>query len=295
MCPSGRGQVLIPWPNRLEDGSYEFDGRRHQLADRRPGGERRDPRPRPLGGVDRRPDVAPDRVVMEHRAPSAARATRSRSRSSIEYALSDAGLSVTTTATNVGTEPCPYGCGAHPYLTLGTRAVDSLVLRAPGGTVLSSDERGLPSGRSPVEGTEYDFRRPRPIGSTRLDNCFTDLERGDGRSRPRRARRPGERERARALGRQTATATCMLFTGDPAAGREPAQPGGRADDVPAERVPERRGAGPPGARRLVHELLGDLAPQRALSRRWSHPTSARSSSSSPRRPSRRSSRACIAG
>src|SRR6187551_3029296 len=30
MCRSGRGQVLIPWPNRLEDGSYEFDGRRHQ-------------------------------------------------------------------------------------------------------------------------------------------------------------------------------------------------------------------------------------------------------------------------
>jgi len=28
---SGRGQVLIPWPNRLEDGAYEFDGRRHQL------------------------------------------------------------------------------------------------------------------------------------------------------------------------------------------------------------------------------------------------------------------------
>jgi aldose 1-epimerase len=32
MCASGRGQVLIPWPNRLEDGCYEFDGRRHQLA-----------------------------------------------------------------------------------------------------------------------------------------------------------------------------------------------------------------------------------------------------------------------
>ena len=28
---SGRGQVLIPWPNRLEDGSYEFNGRRYQL------------------------------------------------------------------------------------------------------------------------------------------------------------------------------------------------------------------------------------------------------------------------
>jgi len=31
MSSSGRGQVLIPWPNRLQDGSYEFDARRHQL------------------------------------------------------------------------------------------------------------------------------------------------------------------------------------------------------------------------------------------------------------------------
>jgi aldose 1-epimerase len=31
MSSSGRGQVLIPWPNRLQDGSYDFDGRRHQL------------------------------------------------------------------------------------------------------------------------------------------------------------------------------------------------------------------------------------------------------------------------
>ena len=39
---------------------------------------------------------------------------------SIEYALSDLRLRVRTTATNVGTNPCPYGSGAHPYLTLGT-------------------------------------------------------------------------------------------------------------------------------------------------------------------------------
>ena len=31
MCSSGRGQVLIPWPNRLEDGTYELGGRRHRL------------------------------------------------------------------------------------------------------------------------------------------------------------------------------------------------------------------------------------------------------------------------
>ena len=31
MSSSGRGQALIPWPNRLQDGSYDFDGRHHQL------------------------------------------------------------------------------------------------------------------------------------------------------------------------------------------------------------------------------------------------------------------------
>ena len=31
MATAGRGQQLIPWPNRLQDGRYEFEGREHQL------------------------------------------------------------------------------------------------------------------------------------------------------------------------------------------------------------------------------------------------------------------------
>ena len=30
MATGGRGQMLIPWPNRIQDGSYELQGRRHQ-------------------------------------------------------------------------------------------------------------------------------------------------------------------------------------------------------------------------------------------------------------------------
>jgi galactose mutarotase-like enzyme len=37
MSSSGRGQVLIPWPNRLQDGNYDLDGRRHQLPLNEPG------------------------------------------------------------------------------------------------------------------------------------------------------------------------------------------------------------------------------------------------------------------
>ena len=98
-------------------------------------------------------------------------------RISIEYTLSDSGLQVRTTATNLGTATCPYGSGAHPYLTLGTATIDSLILRAPGRTVLRSDERGLPTGTEAVEHTEYDFRKPRQIASTTFDHAFTDLER----------------------------------------------------------------------------------------------------------------------
>src|SRR5215470_19759745 len=82
-----------------------------------------------------------------------------------------------TAVSNLGADPCPYGCGAHPYLTLGTEPIDNLMLRVPGRSVLQSDERGLPVATEIVEDTEYDFQQPRRIGSTRLDHAFTDLKR----------------------------------------------------------------------------------------------------------------------
>jgi aldose 1-epimerase len=177
MSSSGRGQTLIPWPNRLQDGNYEFDGRRHQLPLNEP------QRHNAIHGLVRWAAWTacarePHRVVMEHLLypqPGYPFALRL----SIEYTLSDSGLKVRTTATNVGTAPCPYGSGAHPYLTLGTATIDPLMLRVPARTVLRSDERGLPIDTEEVKDTAYDFRQPRPIGSTALDHAFTDLERDE--------------------------------------------------------------------------------------------------------------------
>jgi aldose 1-epimerase len=172
---SGRGQVLIPWPNRLEDGSYEFDGQRHQLDLNEPENGNA------IHGLVRwEPwtvaEREPHRVVMTHAlSPQPGYPFTLELR--IEYALAMDGLTVRTTATNVGESACPYGSGFHPYLTVGTETVDSVILHLPAGTVVGADERGLPLAAAPVEGTEYDFRRPRPIGSTRLDHAFTDLVR----------------------------------------------------------------------------------------------------------------------
>jgi aldose 1-epimerase len=184
LSPSGRGQVLVPWPNRIRDGSYEFDGRRHQLPLTEP------EHGNAIHGLVRwaswHPvERGPARVVMEHVVHPQPGYPFTLALG-IEYALDQAGLSVRTTATNTGTEPCPYGCGQHPYLRLGDGTVDTLELRAPGGRILIHDERDLPSGAEPVDGTEFDFRAGRRIGDTKLDNAFTQLERDeDGRARVR--------------------------------------------------------------------------------------------------------------
>ena len=211
ICPSGRGQVLIPWPNRLQDGRYEFDGRSHQLPLTEP------ERGNAIHGLVRESawtagEREPNRVVMEHLLepqPGYPFSIALR----LEYLLSDQGLSVSTTATNLGATACPYGAGAHPYLTLGTATVDPVLLRAPGRTVLHSDERGLPVGEESVEGTEYDFRRSRPIGETKLDHAFAAFER-DENGHVRVELRDPEGGTGLTLWMDKGYRYLMLFTGD---------------------------------------------------------------------------------
>jgi len=214
MSSSGRGQVLIPWPNRLQDGTYDFDGQRHQLPLNEP--ERHNAihglvRWAPWTIVEREPD----RVTMEHvlyPQPGYPFSLRIR----IEYGLSHGGLKVRTTATNIGSDACPYGSGAHPYLTLGTASINRLELRAPARTVLLSDERGLPIVAQAVEGTAYDFRKLRRIDSTVLDHAFTDLERDhDGLARVE-LRDPDNKTQV-SLWVDQSYSYLMLFSGDPLA------------------------------------------------------------------------------
>jgi aldose 1-epimerase len=177
MCPSARGQILVPWPNRIRDGRYEFAGRSEQLPLTEPG------YPHTLEVI-------------------------------VTYGLSADGLTVTTAATNLGARPCPYGAGAHPYLTVGTPSVDTVVLKGPGRTRLIPDERGIPTGSEAVDGTDYDFLQPQPIGAITLDTAYTDLQRdGDGRARVRLAAPDGSSTASVWLDEHYRY--LMLFTGDP--------------------------------------------------------------------------------
>lgn len=173
MAAGGRGQNLIPWPNRIEDGKYSFAGADLQLALTEPG------RHNASHGLVRWANWTAtanegDRVVMEltlHPQPGYPFTLGL----AVEYRLGAGGLSVSTTATNLGDRPCPYGAGAHPYLTVGTDLVDDAVLLVPAETRLEADDRGIPTGAVAVDATPYDFREARPIGDLVVDSAYTDL------------------------------------------------------------------------------------------------------------------------
>lgn len=182
MCTGGRGQTLLPWPNRLQDGTYEFDAQQFLLPLTEP------EKGNAIHGLVRWvnwtvAERADHRVVMAHSQrpqpgyPFALRVFN-------EYSLGDDGLTVTTTAHNVGDHACPYGTGAHPYITVGTERVDVATLHVPATQSLIADERQIPVGRRALTGTAEDFSRPRVIGPTALDTAFTALQRdGEGRAR----------------------------------------------------------------------------------------------------------------
>jgi aldose 1-epimerase len=180
---AGRGQVLAPWPNRLDGGRYEFDGRPGAAAIDEPeiGNA--------IHGLVRwlpwllafkSDDYVALRCVLHPQS-----AYPWRLELGLEYWLVRDGLEVVAWAMNASAEAAPFGIGFHPYLTVGI-PVDDVRLTIPASRRLTTDDRALPVGEEDVAGTEFDFTAARRVGATRLDTCFTALARGsDGRSRAR--------------------------------------------------------------------------------------------------------------
>ena len=181
--PAGAGELLAPWPNRVDGGRYVFGGAEHQLALTEPA------RANAIHGLTRwmawtlvRRDAG---AVLLRSAPHGQQGYPFCLEIEAEYRLDPGtGLRVTVMARNRGSHAAPYGTGSHPYLTVRTASVDGCELTLPAESWLPLDDRGIPSGPpEPVKGTEYDFRQPRAIGATRLDHALTGLSRGgDGRA-----------------------------------------------------------------------------------------------------------------
>jgi aldose 1-epimerase len=180
--PAGSGQLLCPWPNRVDHGRYSVGGAHYQLDLSEPANQNA------IHGLTRwsswatvrhtEQEVTLRHVLLGHQGYPFCLELEAG------YRLDGgSGLAVSITARNVGSAAAPYGTGSHPYLTTGAASVDECDLTLPAGLRLPNGDRGIPAGPAEeVAGTEFDFRTTRPVGGVQLDHAFTGLAR-DGRGR----------------------------------------------------------------------------------------------------------------
>lgn len=176
--PASHGAVLIPWPNRLRDGRYDWDGTTYQVPVTEPDrwtalhGLAAWERWAPVPGVAARPDsitLGLDLVPIK--------GYPFQLRSTLTYTLSVAGLHVHLATTNIGDRVAPYGTGFHPWLSPGGAAVDECTLRLDAATRVTTDDRLLPTGTEPAG--DLDFRTPRSLAGVALDDGYVDVTRDD--------------------------------------------------------------------------------------------------------------------
>jgi aldose 1-epimerase len=181
--PFGDGAVLVPWPNRIEDGRWLYEGVAQSLDITEP--DRHNAlhgllRDRPYGAVERSADaVTLAATIYPTRGYPFTLDT------TVRYELVDDGIRVTHGVVNVGADTAPYAVGTHPFLRVGDVPVDDLTLEVAAGTRFETDSRLNPIRESPVDGTGYDLRAGRRVATLDLDDAFGAVTPIEGASRHR--------------------------------------------------------------------------------------------------------------
>jgi len=176
----GQGDVLIPFPGRVAEGRYLFDGETFQL-------ERNDKEgPNAIHGFVRTlpwqvSRAEADCVSFDIRLEAEQYAPKGYPFAlavQVTYELGGGGLSCSFDVRNVGTRPAPVGVGFHPYFTVGTPSIDEAEARIPGAGFLEFNDKLVPTGAIlPTAGTEWDYRDFRGVGEKRFNHCYVQLAR----------------------------------------------------------------------------------------------------------------------
>lgn len=181
--PFCSGTVLVPWPNRVEDGLWIHNGEAQLLDLTEP--ERHNAlhgllRDRPYAVLEQSADaVTLAATVYPTRGYPFILDT------TVRYELVDDGIRVTHGVTNVGEKTAPYAVGTHPFLCIGDVPTYQLSLCVAAGTRFETDARLNPIRETSVDGTEYDLRTGRLVATLDLDDAFGGVTSMDGISRHR--------------------------------------------------------------------------------------------------------------
>ena len=210
----GQGDVLIPFPGRVAEGKYSFEGQTLQMDKNDSEG------PNAIHGFVRKKiweteqssetEAVFTTEIHESENPGYPFALDVR----VAYQLSGDGLTVAFRIENTGKTPAPVAAGFHPYFTVGSALINADTLHVPFEATLEY-ENLIPTGRVlPVDGTEFDFRRPRAIDAIVLNTCFLQPQRdADGRLRIRLS--DSETQKSVTVWMDEAFNYAVLYSGDP--------------------------------------------------------------------------------
>lgn len=210
----GQGDVLIPFPGRVREGRYTFAGETYQM-------ERNDKEsPGAIHGFLRH--VPWEITAQSDHSITFAVTMRPTDypgypfalRAIVSYTLSPSGMTCRFTIENTGDKAAPVAAGFHPYFTVGSDLIDADTLHVPMVATLEFIDM-LPTGKVlPVDGTPYDFRRPRPIGDMKFNTCYARAMRDpDGLVRLRLSAPTGNH--AVTVWMDAAFDYVVLYSGDP--------------------------------------------------------------------------------
>jgi aldose 1-epimerase len=164
-----KGAQLAPWPNRIQDARYGFEGREHRLLKNF----------KPQGGHAIHGLAMFETTRISAKDPGAGwfeLSLRSRGwqgypypiRMSFRFALDPSrGFRMETTLENIGKTDLPAGHGWHPYFRLSDSVLPCL-LTLPAGKRMEMSARAVPTGAKSVW---TKFSRPTAIGPDFLDAC----------------------------------------------------------------------------------------------------------------------------
>jgi aldose 1-epimerase len=170
--------ILLPFPNRIQDGVFTYAGKTYEVNPKQHGFVR-DKKWNVLNSGASESEGAwilsefnasdhPQTILQQFPFPFHA---------TVLYRLREGRLEMLTTMRNTGDAVLPFGFGIHPYF----RLPDSGTLQVPANERWEL-EAFIPTGQIlPVQGPN-DLRQPKDVHALSLDDIFTDLNPTNGNS-----------------------------------------------------------------------------------------------------------------
>jgi len=166
-----KSHFLLPFPNRLMDGKYTFEGKTYQF---------------PINDIANNHNLhgfaeTIKMIVLSNQVAENQNIIQLKGSFEgeefypfpfeifIDYTFTENSLAIQTTIKNTGKTNMPFGYGWHPYFKLDTEKIDTLLLQLPDCKRIEIDNRMMPTDELSTFDT---FKKLTKINDAQFDNCF---------------------------------------------------------------------------------------------------------------------------